>query len=150
MARPTAGAWEKVKKVARYLVGREAVVWKFGWQEEGSGVAVWTDSDWGGSRDDRRSTSGGAVMWGGHCWKTWSTTQGAVALSSAEAEFYAMVEGVQRAKWAETVAGELGIRLGGREIILGTDSGAAKSFVARRGLGRMRHIEVRDFGGRSW
>ena len=28
-------------------------------------------------------------------------------------------------------------------MVLGTDSSAAKSFVARRGLGRMRHIEVR-------
>ena len=29
-------------------------------------------------------------------------------------------------------------------IKLGTDSSAAKSFVNRRGLGKMRHIEVRD------
>ena len=27
---------------------------------------------------------------------------------------------------------------------VGTDSSAAKSFVARRGLGKMRHIEVRN------
>ena len=83
-------------------------------------------------------------MWGEHCWKTWSATQGAVALSSAEAEFYAMVDGTQRAKWAMTVARELGLKVGDTEIVLGTDSSAAKSFVARRGLGRMRHIEVRD------
>eukprot|EP00973_Karenia_brevis_P020664 2837740-Karenia_brevis.AAC.1 len=61
-------------------------------------------------------------MLGGHCIKTWSATQGAYALSSAEAELYAMVEGVTRAK----------------------DSKAAKSFVCRRGLGKMRHIEIRD------
>ena len=36
------------------------------------------------------------------------------------------------------------MEVGEREIALGTDSSAAKSFVARRGLGRMRHIEVRD------
>ena len=83
-------------------------------------------------------------MWGSHCWRTWSATQGAVALSSAEAEFYAMVDGVQRAKWATTVAVELGLDVGEREIVLGTDSSAAKSFVARRGFGKMRHIEVRD------
>ena len=71
-------------------------------------------------------------MWGRHCWKTYSTTQEAVALSSAEAEFYAMVEGVQRAKWAETVAEELGFKLGSREIVPGTDSSAAKSVVAIR------------------
>jgi hypothetical protein len=32
----------------------------------------------------------------------------------------------------------------GGKIILGTDSSAAKSFVSRRGLGKMRHIEIRD------
>ena len=35
-------------------------------------------------------------MLGGHCTKTWAVTQGAWALSSAEAEFYALVEGVAR------------------------------------------------------
>ena len=83
-------------------------------------------------------------MFGNHCWKAWSSTQGAVALSSAEAEFYAMVEGAQRGKWAVTVATELGIQLGGGGLVLKTDSEAAKSFVSRRGLGRMRHIEVRE------
>ena len=34
--------------------------------------------------------------------------------------------------------------VGGERIIVKVDSEAAKSFVGRRGLGRMRHIEVRD------
>ena len=55
-----------------------------------------------------------------------------------------MVEGAQRGKWAVTVATELGVRLGGGGLVLNTDSEAAKSFVCRRGLGRMRHIEVRE------
>ena len=105
---------------------------------------MFSDSDWGGDRTDRRSTTGGAIMFGNHCWKAWASTQGAVALSSAEAEFYAMVEGTQRGKWAVTVATELGVRLGGGGLVLKTDSEAAKSFVSRRGLGRMRHIEVRE------
>ena len=47
-------------------------------------------------------------MIGEHCIKTWSTTQGAVALSSAEAEFYAMVEGVMKGEWMVTIAKEVG------------------------------------------
>ena len=83
-------------------------------------------------------------MLGGHCIKTWSTTQGAVALSSAEAEFYAMVDAVLKAKWMTAVSQELGFKTMGGKIVLGTDSSAAKNFVSRRGLGKMRHIEVRD------
>ena len=81
---------------------------------------------------------------GGHCVKTWSTTQGAVTLSSAEAEFYSMVDGVIKGKWMVTIARELGFGEMRSKMVIGTDSSAAKSFVARRGLGRMRHIEVRD------
>jgi len=93
---------------------------------------------------DRKSTSGGVWMLGKHCIKTWCASQGAFALSSAEAEFYAMVEAVTRAKGLLTLAGEMGF--GGLSLVvhLGTDSNAAKSFVNRRGLGKMRHLEIRD------
>ena len=81
---------------------------------------------------------------GSHCIKTWSSSQGPVALSSAEAEFYAMVEAVTRAKGLTSLAMELGFEDISPVIHLGTDSSAAKSFVCRRGLGRMKHIEIRD------
>ena len=55
-----------------------------------------------------------------------------------------MVEGTLRGKWAETVAREIGVEAGGERLIVKTDSEAARSFVSRRGLGRMRHIEVRE------
>ena len=39
---------------------------------------------------------------------------------------------------------EMGMEYLKPKLVLGTDSSAAKSFVSGRGLGRMRHIEVRD------
>ena len=78
-----------------------------------------------------------------HCIKAWSSTQGAVALSSAEAEFYAMIDAVLKARWVVTVAKEMGFEDMMPNLILGTDSAAPRSFVSRRGLGKMRHIEVR-------
>ena len=83
-------------------------------------------------------------MIGIHCIKTWSASQGAYALSSAEAEFYAMIEGVTRSKGLRSLAEELGYLGLSNVIRLGTDSSAAKSFVCRRGLGKMRHLEIRD------
>jgi hypothetical protein len=53
-------------------------------------------------------------------------------------------EGVIKAKWINTLMGELGFKGMGVEIMAETDSSAAKSFVCRRGLGRMWHVEVRD------
>ena len=83
-------------------------------------------------------------MLGEHCIKTWSASQGPFALSSAEAEFYAMIEAVTRAKGLLSLASELGLQGLSNVVHLGTDSSAAKSFVSRRGLGKMRHIEIRD------
>jgi hypothetical protein len=55
-----------------------------------------------------------------------------------------MVDAMQRAKWMVTVAKEMGFEAAVGQMILGTGSSAAKSFVSRRGLGKMRHIEVRE------
>ena len=81
-------------------------------------------------------------MIGRHCVKSWSSTQGPLALSSAEAEYYSMVEGVLRAKGLQTIGAEIGMPELDKEITLETDSSAAKSFAARRGLGKMRHMEA--------
>ena len=70
-----------------------------------------------------------------------SKTQACVALSSGEAELYAINKGVAEGIGLRNLISELGRRC---KVRLSTDSSAAKSFVARRGLGRMRHIEVRD------
>ena len=91
----------------------------------------------------RKSTNCSIVMIGSHCIKSWSSTQGPLALSSAEAEYYCMVEGVMRAKNLQTIGAEIGLPGLSEEIILWTDSSAAKSFATRRGLGKMRHMEAR-------
>ena len=143
MANPVKGGWKRLKKVSRFLWGRESVIWEFPWQDEVTELHAYADSDWGGRRGSRKSTSGGLVMLGKHCIKTWSSTQGAVALSSAEAEFYAMIEAVIRAKGVSHVMVELGFDVQ-QELQLHTDSSAAKSFVSRKGLGKMKHLEIRD------
>ena len=83
-------------------------------------------------------------MIGAHCIKTWSVTQGAYALSSAEAEFYAMIEAVIRAKGSRNLAVEVGFKNLENIVHIGTDSSAAKSFVGSQGLWKMKHLEIRD------
>ena len=57
---------------------------------------------------------------------------------------YGIIEGVTRAKGLANLARELGVGDLSEIVRLGTDSSAAKSFVCRKGLGRMRHLEIRD------
>jgi hypothetical protein len=143
MAKPNQDSWRKLKILARFILERESVVWSFEWQDEVDLVLrVFSDSDWAGCRRTRRSTSGGAIMLGGHCLKTWSSTQAPIALSSAEAEYYAMVEAATRALGLRSMLEEVGIGLSGA-VELWSDSSAARGFASRKGVGKMRHLEVR-------
>jgi hypothetical protein len=92
MAAPTVRAHEKLKKLARYLAGCQETVFEYPWQDEGAArLMTFTDSDWAGCVRSRRSTSGGSIVLGTHTLKTWSSTQPVIAMSAAEAEYYAMV-----------------------------------------------------------
>ena len=51
-------------------------------------VVARSDPDFAGRKRTRRSTSGGAVMFGNHCIKTYSQMRETIALSSGESEFY--------------------------------------------------------------
>ena len=81
------------------------------------------------------------MMIGRHLLRAWSSTQPSIAMSSAEAEYYALAEGATRSLGLQSMMRELGLR---KNIFVQTDSSAAKSFASQRGLGRMRHIEVKD------
>ncbi len=142
MSKPTEASWRRLKAVARFMLRRRAVVWRFGWQREALPIAVFADSDWAGCRRTRKSTSGGAIVVGSHCLRTWSSTQPPIALSSAEAECYSMVEGTMKALGLRQTLTELGMIQAGPTRLL-SDSSAARAFAARRGLGRMRHVETR-------
>ena len=54
-----------------------------------------------------------------------------------------MIEAVIRGKGVLNIMKEIGFVITER-IQLFTDSSAAKSFVSRTGLGRMKHLEIRD------
>jgi hypothetical protein len=144
MSKPKAFDFQRIKKLARFLVGVQNVSFKYVWQSEDEGreLRVFVDSDWAGCIQSRRSTSGGMLRLGHHVLRAWSSTQPTVALSSAEAEFYAMVEGATRGIGFKTMLGELGVTSGAVELY--TDSSAAKSFASRRGLGKLRHICIKD------
>ena len=80
------------------------------------------------------------VCHGCHCVKTWSSTQGTIALSSGEAELYANVEGAARAMGAQSLVDDLGWSL---SLVMFTDSSAEKSIASRQGLGKVRHLETK-------
>ena len=78
-------------------------------------------------------------MHGNHNIKTWSSTQQVIALSSGEAEYYGMVKGAGNTLGIAGMFKDMGVQYG---VVLYTDSSAAKGISSRRGLGKVRHIEL--------
>ena len=144
MSSPSLQDFQKLKKLARFLVGLREVRVRYEWQPEAQAreLKVFVDSDWAGCVHSRRSTSSGIIRLGRHTLKMWSTTQPTIALSSAEAEFYALVEGETRGIGIRSMLEELGVVAS--EVELHTDSSAAKSFASRRGVGKLRHIDLKE------
>ena len=112
---------------------------KFEWQDHTAHVQASADSDWAGNRMSRKSTNGGMLMVSGHLVKSWSTTQPMIALSSGEAELYALVKAAAQAKDLCNLMADFGYET---KITVHTDSTAAIGIVHRKGLGKTRRIEV--------
>ena len=139
MSRPKKSHWKMLNRIGRYLVGRPRVVIKFDWQVEQDIITAYTDSDWAGCIRTARSTSGGIITVGSHVIKSYSRQQKTVALSSAEAELYAMVAGSAEALAIIAYCADLGKKVKGE---LYTDSNAALGISQRAGIGKVRHLRT--------
>ena len=78
-------------------------------------------------------------MWGYHPIKSWCTTQTVVALSSGEAELYALTKGAAQTLGLISLARDFGYEVRGT---IHSDASAALGIVAREGLGKLRHVRV--------
>ncbi|GAV78038.1 hypothetical protein CFOL_v3_21506, partial [Cephalotus follicularis] len=99
---------EAIYRILRYLKsapGRGILFSKHGhWR-----VDCFTDADWAGCPDDRRSTYGYCTIVGGNLISWRSKKQSVVARSSAEAEFRAMARGICELLWVRGLLQDLGL-----------------------------------------
>ena len=66
-----------------------------------------SDADWGGSLDDRKSTSGYMFQIGGTAISWRNNKQSCVALSTAEAEHVALAAAAQEAIWLQQLVSDI-------------------------------------------
>ena len=142
-AGPITASKTKLKRIARYLKGRQRCVLNFPWVAKlGDVIHVTVDADWAGDPKTRCSTSGG-VLAIGPCFtvRHWSVTQATVSLSSAESEAKAITKGCIEALYVKHLLEHQTART--FKIELWTDSSSAKAIMQRLGPGRRaKHLEV--------
>ena len=78
-------------------------------------------------------------MLGKHCLKAWSKTQSIIAKSSGESDLFGVIKGSTEGLGLITLAKDFGVEVATRVHV---DATAAKGMVERRGISRVRHIEV--------
>ena len=143
LSQPTEVHWEAVKRILRYVKGTLDTGLQIR-KSNSTGVSIFTDADWAGCVDDRRSTGGFAVFVGPNLVSWSSKKQPTVSRSSTEAEYKALANGAAEAMWVESVLRELGVSRQ-RAPILWCDNLGATYLTANPVFhSRTKHIEI-DF-----
>eukprot|EP00972_Heterocapsa_arctica_P010475 1539395-Heterocapsa_arctica.AAC.1 len=100
-----------------------------------------SDSDWANNAGDRRSTSCGVICINECLMVSFSRTQTVVALSSGEAEWYAKVAAFVEALLIRRCLRFFGVSIG---MELYGDASAARGMSKRHGVGKVKHLEVKN------
>lgn len=147
MKNPGPAHWTAAKRILRYVNGTlgKGLVFSGGMCDGTLHVDAYSDADWAGDVDDRKSTSGYVVKLGNNV-VSWATKkQKTVSLSSAEAEYMAIATASQEISWIKQLLSELLTTTGIRsEATLSVDNQAAL-LISKNDLyhDRTKHIDIR-------
>jgi hypothetical protein len=144
MQHPTDHHWTAVKRILRYL----QYTIDDGLQIRRSTstlLSAYSDSDWAGCTDDRRSTGGFLVYFGPNLISWSSRKQATISRSSTESEYKALANATAEIVWLQSLLRELGLSRSVQVPVLWCDNlGATYLSANPRFHGRTKHIEV-DF-----
>ena len=149
LSAPTSEHEAKVKHLLKYLAGTKNIEQKLqptlslSPQHKAIDINIYVDSDWAGCHDTRRSTSGVSLFVLGANILSHSRTQATVALSSGEAELYAIGSGTADALFVRSLVEESKL-FQKANLCVFTDSNVGKSIASRFGASRKtKHVELR-------
>lgn len=140
---PTDTHWGAVKRILRYVKG----TLDFGVKIQKSQTMMlsgFSDADWAGCPDDRRSTSGFAVFLGVNLISWSSRKQATVSRSSTEAEYKAIANLTAEMIWIKSLLKELGVYQSKAPRLWCDNLGATYLTSNPMFHARTKHIEV-DF-----
>ena len=138
MAQPTTAHWQAGKGVLRYLAGTAQLGITYGGHEPG--LEAYTDADYAGDIDTRRSTTGYVYVLNGGAISWSSRLQQTVAASTTEAEYMAAAFAIKEGLWLRKLFNDVGLNT---PIIINADNQSAIKLLKNPVFSmRSKHIDV--------
>jgi histone deacetylase 1/2 len=106
---PSTVHWATAKRILRYVKHSVTVGLTF-MRSRSTLVSAFSDADWAGCVDDRRSTGGFAVFFGPNLISWSAKKQPTVSRSSTEAEYKSVANATAEVMWVQSLLKELGVR----------------------------------------
>ena len=138
---PTSEHYSAVKRILRYISGTIDIGLKIV-ASKSQGISAFSDADWAGCSDDRKSTGGFAIFLGATLISWQAKKQATVSRSSTEAEHKSLANATAEVIWVQSLLDELGV-VQSRPPILWCDNIGATYLTANPVFhARTKHIEV--------
>ena len=138
---PNKKSWRQMVKTVRYIKWSRDLATFMPRAGKPDTTETFLDGDWACDDLERKSASGGCLMVGGCRLDSQSRTTGQHALSSGESEIMSMSEVLKVVKLMQCDIEFCGMGL--LPIVLHTDANVARAFCHKRGVGRMKHLDVK-------
>lgn len=106
---PTEDHWTAVKRILRYVKHTLQMGLRIE-RSSSSVVSGFSNADWAGCIDDRRSTGGLAIYFGSNLISWSARKQATISRSSTEAEYKAMANATAEIIWVQSILKELSIK----------------------------------------
>ncbi|RVW19932.1 Retrovirus-related Pol polyprotein from transposon RE1 [Vitis vinifera] len=141
MHAPTSTHLQAVKRVLRYLKG--SLFYGLSFQPSSSlDLIAYTNADWASCPDDRRSTSGYCIFFGGNLVSWSASKQKVVSRSSTESEYRGLANAAAELTWIQSLLKELFVPLF-QPPVLYCDNLSTTYLAANPVLhSRAKHVEI--------